>query len=95
MKTKRIQYIRNNWKLGAHLLFRTKRFGVNNRWWSYFDSIFGISNLEKIKAVILIRPLIEIWKHMRFRAGACHILGDESYELLYGETKLEYQTRIS
>lgn len=38
---KKINYILENWKMIVHLLFKTKRFGVNNRQWSNHPSIFG------------------------------------------------------
>jgi len=38
----RIRYSTENWKLVIHLLFRTYRFGVDNKWWNEFDSIFGL-----------------------------------------------------
>jgi len=85
---KRMEYIRKNWKLGIHLLLRTKRFGVNNERWSSFDSIFGLSFWKKLKSV-LIYPLIDNYKQMKFRAGVCHFLSDESYELLFGRKKGE------
>ena len=28
-----LAYTKKNWKMIAHLLFRTKFFGVNNTWW--------------------------------------------------------------
>lgn len=66
-----------DWKLGIHLIFRTKRFGVNNKWWSNFDSIFGASFIQRLR-------IVYNWKSMKFRAGKLHFLSDESYKLLFG-----------
>lgn len=33
---------RRQWKLFAHLLFRTYHFGVNNEWWVSWPSRFGL-----------------------------------------------------
>ncbi|MBF0113095.1 MAG: hypothetical protein HQK74_10225 [Desulfamplus sp.] len=43
MVKKRVIYFIENWKMVIHLLFKTKRFGVNNKLWSERDSIFGVS----------------------------------------------------
>lgn len=84
---KRIKYFKSNWKVGFHLLFRTKRFGVNNKLWVEWDSMFGWSHKKKIISILKIKPIIENYKMMKFRAGACHFLSDESYELIFGESK--------
>jgi len=65
----RIRYFIANWKLILHLLFRTKRFGVNNEWWSEFDSIFGWSNKEKLKAALKIKPIIRNYRMMYVRSA--------------------------
>lgn len=85
----RLKYFRKNWKLGVHLLFRTKRFGVNNEAWPIGkgNSIFGWSNWKIFWSIIKIKPIIQNWKAMKFRAGACHFLSDESYEIVYDEKK--------
>ncbi|MFQ5456073.1 MAG: dihydroorotate dehydrogenase [Nitrospirota bacterium] len=44
------------WKLCIHLLFGTKRIGVNNKWQESFDSIFNIP-LFGFGYSILIRPI--------------------------------------
>ncbi len=38
---KRVSYILENWKMIVHLLFKTRRFGVNNLLWSNQPSVFG------------------------------------------------------
>jgi len=92
--TTRVRYMLANWKIGVHLVFCTKRFGTNNQWWCEYDSMFGKSILSRLIMLLKVRPLIEQWKHVRFRAGACHALDDKSYKLLYGETKEEYYKRV-
>jgi len=40
----KLRYIKNHWKLGFHLIFHTRHFGVNNRWWDLpwpGSTIFG------------------------------------------------------
>ncbi len=60
-------FIIQNWKLVIHLLFRTYHFGVNNRWWSDFDSMFGLSLRKRWH-------LITQYKLMRFRACECYFV---------------------
>ena len=84
----RIKYILKHWKQGVHLVFRTKRVGVNNRWWCDCDSIFGWSNWRIFFSIITIIPIIENIKQMKLRAGGmAHMMTDEEYELTYGESK--------
>jgi len=78
----RLKFLYKNWKMGTHLLFRTKRFGVNNRWWSDFDSPFGWSNWKKI-TLILILPIIHNYQGMKFRAcHPVHFMSDEEKKLM-------------
>lgn len=69
-----------NWKQGVHLIFRTKRFGVNNEWWSNYDSMFGRSIWWRIKAIILVKPLWYELQYMMFRVYACHFLAGRNDE---------------
>jgi len=79
-----------NWKLGFHLLFRTARFGVNNELYARHKSIFAWPWWKIVISCVLIRPIYENWKQMKFRAGACHFMTDEDYKLTYGKNKHEY-----
>jgi hypothetical protein len=81
-KYRRIKFFINYWKLGIHLLFRTKRFGVNNEWWSPFDSLFGGSLRERLN-------IINNYRMMKIRAGDCHFLNDEDYQLCFGKDKVK------
>lgn len=76
---KRLKYMWKHWKLGAHLVFRTNRFGVNNKWWSQFDSLFGATTW---RGHLSVR---HNWKLMKHRAKVCYFVGAEEYELLFGE----------
>ncbi len=61
--------VKKHWKLGVHLIFKTKRFGVNNGFWSAFPSPYGRSFPELIKATLLIYPLCQNYRAMRWRMG--------------------------
>jgi len=84
---KRAQYFWKHWKLGVHLIFRTRRFGVNNKWWGPFDSLFGAKTWKQRL------NLHQNWVMMRFRAGSCYFVNDEEFELAFGETREEWLRR--
>ena len=77
-----LKYYRENWKMFTHLLLRTKRFGVNNKQWSDFDSIFGLPTYKIIWRVIKIEPLLIEWQKIKFRVVACHFLPDKEKEII-------------
>ena len=56
------------WKLVIHLLFLTKHFGVNNKWWESFEGIGGISVFERMRRMILIYPIVRQYKWLRFKS---------------------------
>jgi hypothetical protein len=85
MKKEKLQILRLNWKLGAHLIFRTKRFGVNNEWWSSFDSIFGWPWWKQVWALLTIKPLFDNYQAMKFRAVACKFVSEETAGILFGK----------
>ena len=72
--------MKENWKLIIHLLFTTKRFGVNNQWWSTFDSIFGIPWYERTPRRILLN-----YQMAKFRAVACYAVTQKTAEMLFGK----------
>lgn len=77
-----ISFCLTHWKEGVHLLLRTKRFGVNNNWWSDFDSLFGIPKTKIFISIITIKPIIENYKMMKFRSAGCHFLSDDTNKKL-------------
>lgn len=69
-------------------MFRTKRFGVNNQWWSNYDSMFGWSNRKIFFSVLKIKPILRNYKDMKLRAGTmAHFLTDKDYEDCFGKKK--------
>ena len=83
----RRQWFYKHWKLGVHLVLRTKYFGVNNERWSCFESIFGQPTLKILRDIVLVKPLLHNYKNMKFRAGVCHFLTDEQYRICFGTNK--------
>lgn len=77
-----IKYYKENWKIFIHLLLRTKRFGVNNKWWNDYDSIFGLPVNKIICRIIKVTPLITEWKKIKFRAVSCHFMTDEEKKMV-------------
>ena len=84
MKNK-IFFILKNWKAGVHLILRTKRFGVNNKWWSNFDSIWGLSWYKILCNIFLVYSLILNYKRMRVRATYLHFMDDNEKKLMKWE----------
>jgi hypothetical protein len=82
-----ISYYKNNWKLFLHLLLRTKRFGVNNKWWNDFDSLFGLPFVIIIWRILIVKPLIIEWSKIKFRIVACHFISDKEKNII-GITKM-------
>jgi hypothetical protein len=80
---KAITYYSQNWKLFLHLLLRTKRFGVNNKWWNDFDSIFGLPFWKIIWRVITIRPLFSEWYKIKFRITECYFISDNEKNKIF------------
>ena len=76
----RLIYMTKNWKMGIHLVFRTKRFGVNNKWRNDFDSIWGWNILKILWSVIIVKPIINNFKSMRTRATYLHFLSNTEKE---------------
>jgi len=76
----RLIYMTKNWKMGIHLVFRTKRFGVNNKWRNDFDSIWGWNILKILWSVIIVKPIINNFKSMRTRATYLHFLSNKEKE---------------
>ena len=60
-------FILRNWKLIIHVLFHTKRFGVNNQWMGNFDSLLAQHR----------GTLWENYQAVKFRAIACGFLTRE------------------
>lgn len=84
-KKARLEYLCQNWKLIVHLLFSTYRFGVNNEWWSTYDSMFGRPLLERI----MLFTICDNYLMMRFRAEACHSVGDKKSAMLFGKGTID------
>ena len=81
--TPKIRFILSHWKLGFHLLLRTKRFGVDNRWWSTFDSMFGYPLWKIILRVVLIYPLYQEYWLIKSRTLGAHLLPAETCRMLW------------
>lgn len=73
-----LRYCIEHWKIGIHVLFHTKRFGVNNEWWSRFDSIvLGESAWKIFWDVITVRPIVINFKAALIRAFSLGFMAPE------------------
>ena len=75
---KRFLYFKNNWKMIIHLLFSTYYFGVNNRWWSEFPSIFGVPFYKRTP-----RKIRQNYEGARFRAIHCYFIDESLSKILF------------
>jgi hypothetical protein len=73
-----IKYTLENWKLLIHILFSTYRFGVNNKWWSDFDSIFGKPFYKRTPTQIL-----QNYRGAKFRAVGCYFVDEPTAKKLF------------
>lgn len=83
----RVRFFLANWKLGVHLIFRTKHFGVNNKWWFRYESIMGWPLWKIIWSVVTIKGLVGNLKGVQRRAETVHLLDCKSFRLMYGREK--------
>ena len=83
----RVKYFIENWKIGIHLLLRTKRFGVNNQWWSDWDSLWGNSFGKILWDIVSVKGILRNYRGMKFRAEHCHFMSDEEKVMIGWESK--------
>lgn len=83
----RARFYLENWKLGVHLIFRTKHFGVDNGWWFRYESLMGWPLWKIIWSVVTIRGFLANVKGVYRRARTAHLIDDESFRLMYGASK--------
>lgn len=85
----RSEYFFKHWKLGVHLVLRTKRFGVNNAWWSAFDSRWGKSWWRILLSVLLVKPILDNYYALRVRMSHSHgWVPAAEYEKVFGSKRL-------
>jgi len=84
-----LKYMSKNWKMVVHLLLRTKYFGVDNQWWGKGPcrSLFGVSTFRIILDIVLVYPIFDNYRRMKYRAGTGFI-PKEDYEAIWGELYL-------
>ena len=86
------RFMVKNWKLGVHLALHTRRFGVNNGWWSSFPSIIGRPFLRIILDIVTVRPVILNIKAAIIRAYACGFMAPE--ERIYMEPVVRFMMKF-
>lgn len=80
------KFVFAHWKVGVHLLFRTRHFGVNNEWWSKGRSVMGLPLYRQIINAALIFPLLKNYRMMKIRFGASvGFLEHDRYKKIFGE----------
>lgn len=83
----KVSYILSYWKLGVHHLFKTRRFGVDNKWWSPFDSKWGLSLVPFILQFVLLYPFFYNYRAMKIRLGpSVAFIPKSEYQILYSSS---------
>ncbi|MDR9497540.1 MAG: hypothetical protein RI556_00020 [Hydrogenovibrio sp.] len=62
------QYGKRYWRLAIHLIFKTKHFGVNNRWWVTQPSPIGWHGLQRLWAIVTVVPIWRNYQSMKVRS---------------------------
>ncbi len=84
----KIKYFVKHWKMGVHLLFYTKRFGVNNQWWSDFDGYFSWTLEQRIINILKVKPIISNFQRMKMRMSpGFGFVSKETWDKLYPKKK--------
>jgi hypothetical protein len=84
-----MSFIFSHWKLGFHLVFKTRHFGVNNLWWSSFPSLWAWPWWKRILATLTVYPLVQNFLLLRVRLSHSHgWIPVKEYESVFGKKKL-------
>lgn len=75
LSLEKIRWMKEHWKLGIHLWFGTKRFGVNNQRWCTFNSILAKPWRKRWR-------LFYNYKFMKARARASCALPSDTMKML-------------
>ncbi len=83
------RWMQAHWKMGVHLLLRTKRFGVNNSWWNNWDSMFGYPLWKILLRIALIYPLVLEYRFIKRRCTRVFFLPADINDMLW-PSRLEF-----
>lgn len=83
----KIKYLIKHLLIIIHLLFKTKKFGINNKFYNaQSSSIFGVNLWKKFINILLVYPIYINYKHMKWRMGAnVGFVTKKEYFLIYGK----------
>ena len=80
---RKVRFFRKNWKLMIHLLWKTDKFGVNNKRTVPFNSFFGgWSNKDKVMNTLKVKPFLRNYRCVKLRATQCGFLTREECEMM-------------
>ncbi len=64
----RWRFALRHWRLAIHLIFKTRHFGVNNRWWVSQPSSIGWHPWQILWGVLTVMPIVRNWQSMKVRS---------------------------
>jgi len=56
------------WKLAVHLIFKTRHFGVNNRWWVSQPSSIGWYPWQILWGIVTVMPIVRNYQSLKVRS---------------------------
>ena len=77
-----IAFLKANWKLVIHLLFRTYHFGVNNQWWYHDKGVFGLPWYKRFWPNQIRRNIWGMWFRSSPEVG---FIPQEKYLKMWGK----------
>ncbi|SIN89509.1 hypothetical protein SAMN05443662_0888 [Sulfurivirga caldicuralii] len=73
----KLRYARKYWKLLIHLTFKTRHFGVNNRWWVAQPSAIGWQPWQILWGIVTVMPIVRNVQSLKVRSCIGWIPHDE------------------
>ena len=82
---KKICFALAHWRIGVHLVLRTRHFGVNNLWWEgRFQSVLGKPLWKILLRMVLVYPLVRDYRFVRVRMTAMGMIHPDESAVLFG-----------
>ncbi|GAU08419.1 hypothetical protein [Desulfoplanes formicivorans] len=83
---RKLRFALAHWRIGVHLVLRTRHFGVNNQWWEgRFASVLGKPLWLVLLRMVMVYPLIRDYRFVRVRMTAMGMIHPDESEVLFGK----------
>ncbi|KUJ75136.1 hypothetical protein AVO42_07235 [Thiomicrospira sp. XS5] len=68
MNKTKLHFALKYWRLAFHLIFKTRHFGVNNRWWVQQPSAIGWRWYQQAWGILTIMPIVRNYQSLKVRS---------------------------